>query len=235
MQDRPISWEEHQIPAPIIPPQIETLPTHLRHENCGQRSLSLEIHLWCESTTFTADYDDCLLWKYSFDKRSYDWLFGQRENIVWAECALRQPFWQIIKPHAFWSRLPSYSYLISIGSRNSVLADDNDQHAQVWQLLTFLLFVATWVDILARVSTPILSLTSITALLLTLRLKSQNYQLDLNPSCSFIWLESQSWDWNIWGGRSKHQNQKWDKLTPHLPSIHHTLFLSLQRMNEIPR
>ena len=41
MQDRPISWEEHQISAPIIPPQIETLPTHLRHENCGQRSLSL--------------------------------------------------------------------------------------------------------------------------------------------------------------------------------------------------
>ena len=139
------------------------------------KDLSLSIHLWCESTTFTADYYDCLLWKYSFDKRSYDWLFGQRENIVWAECALRQPFWQIIKPHAFWSRLPSYFCFISIGSRNAVLDDDNDQHAQVWQLLTFLLFVATWVDILARVSAPILSLTSITALLLTLRLKSQNY------------------------------------------------------------
>ena len=49
-------------PTPIIPPQIETLPTHLWHENSVhfRRLLSIQTCVWCKSTSFNFDYEDYL-------------------------------------------------------------------------------------------------------------------------------------------------------------------------------
>ena len=85
-------------------------------------------------------------------------------------------------------------------------------------------YMSTWVYFLARVSTLILSLTSITVLLLTLRLKTLESRL-----CSLIWLDS-SRDWNIW--MLEHENRKRDNLTPHLASIHHVYAVLISRENE---
>ena len=49
-------------PTPIIPPQIETLPTHLWHENSVhfRRLLSIQTCVWCKSTSFNFVYEDYL-------------------------------------------------------------------------------------------------------------------------------------------------------------------------------
>ena len=84
--------------------------------------------------------EDCLLWKYSFERWQWLAFWTERENIVWAECApMSTSLTGSIMPQAFWSRLPcciAY-YLISFG---------NDRSNQIYDMLrdlvakAFLLF-----------------------------------------------------------------------------------------------
>ena len=51
--------------------------------------------------------EDCLLWKYSFERWQWLAFWTERENIVWAECApMSTSLTGNIMPQAFWSRLP---------------------------------------------------------------------------------------------------------------------------------
>ena len=86
MQDRPISWEDHQMGSPIISPQIETLTTHLRHENCVHPKRSLSQFTIFIFTSGAKVQHLTLIMTVAFCKSTilrgdYDWLFD-REKIL---------------------------------------------------------------------------------------------------------------------------------------------------------